>query len=314
MELIKPMEPILSHKIIQDSNYTHQIKWDGIRGITYINNNDYKVFTKNGNERTDFYPEIKDIINLLKCKRGIIDGEIIVLDDNLRPSFNYILNRERVRDYKKIKYYAKKYPIKYVVFDILYMDDKDLRDIPLENRNEILKEKLNRNSNITITDSFDDGALLFDLMKKKNFEGIVSKNIYSKYIAGKKHNMWYKTKIYKKMLVVIGGILFSNDVIKSMLIGIYCNEQLLYIGNVSLGLKQSDLELLKKNLQLMSTEYSAFSNIKVAKNVIWLRPILTCWVSFLEWTNEFSLRHPKIIGFSSKKPIEANGEEYTLNG
>ncbi|GKX29504.1 DNA ligase [Vallitalea longa] len=314
MELIRPMEPILSNEIIKDSEFIHQIKWDGIRGITYIKNNNHRVFTKNGNERTKFYPEINEINKLFKGKSGIIDGEIIVLDDNLRPTFNYILNRERVRTYDKIKHYANKYPIKYIVFDILYLDDSDLRNLPLKKRNEMLNEILNKNSTITITDSFDDGVLLYNLMEEKNYEGIVSKNINSKYIAGKKHDMWYKTKIFKKMLAVIGGIQYSGNTIKSLLLGIYSDEKFIYIGNASIGLKQSDLKLLQENLDFLSNEYSIFNNINKAKNVIWLKPILTCWVSFLEWTNKSSLRHPKIIGFSKMKPNEANGEEYTYNG
>lgn len=314
MELIKPMEPILSTEIIEDKDFIHQIKWDGIRGITYIDNDTHKVFTKNGNERTDYYPELNEINHLFNGRSGIIDGEIIVLDDNLRPTFNYILNRERVRNQAKIKYYANKYPIKYIAFDILFLDGKDLRSYPLEDRIEILHRTLNKSGIITITDSFTDGRKLYELMEEKNYEGIVSKNINSKYIAGKKHDMWYKTKIFKKMLTAIGGIQLGNGKIKSLLLGIYSEGNLIYIGNASIGLKESDYNLLKEYMSVISMDESPFANINKARNVIWIKPILTCWVSFLEWTNTNSLRHPKIIGFSSKKATEAIGEEYTYRG
>ncbi|WP_304942423.1 ATP-dependent DNA ligase [Vallitalea guaymasensis] len=314
MELIKPMEPILSTEIIEDKDFIHQIKWDGIRGITYIDNDTHKVFTKNGNERTDYYPELNEINHLFNGRSGIIDGEIIVLDDNLRPTFNYILNRERVRNQAKIKYYANKYPIKYIAFDILFLDGKDLRSHPLEDRIEIIHKTLNKSGIITITDSFGDGRKLYELMEEKNYEGIVSKNINSKYIAGKKHDMWYKTKIFKKMLTAIGGIQLGNGKIKSLLLGIYSEGNLIYIGNASIGLKESDYNLLKEYMSVISMDESVFANINKARNVIWIKPILTCWVSFLEWTNTNSLRHPKIIGFSSKKATEAIGEEYTYRG
>ena len=314
MELIKPMEPIFSTEIIEDKDFIHQIKWDGIRGITYIDNDTHKVFTKNGNERTDYYPELNEINHLFNGRSGIIDGEIIVLDDNLRPTFNYILNRERVRNQAKIKYYANKYPIKYIAFDILFLDGKDLRNHPLEDRIEILHKTLNKSGIITITDSFGDGRKLYELMEEKNYEGIVSKNINSKYIAGKKHDMWYKTKIFKKMLTAIGGIQLGNGKIKSLLLGIYSEGNLIYIGNASIGLKESDYNLLKEYMSVISMDESPFANINKARNVIWIKPILTCWVSFLEWTNTNSLRHPKIIGFSSKKATEAIGEEYTYRG
>ncbi|GMQ59735.1 non-homologous end-joining DNA ligase [Vallitalea sediminicola] len=314
MDLIKPMEPVLSTKIIEDDDFIHQIKWDGIRGITYIDGDNHKVFTKNGNERTDYYPELNEINQLFNGKSGIIDGEIIVLDDNLRPTFNYILNRERVRNQAKIKYYANRYPIKYIVFDILFLDGKDLRSYSLEHRIDILNKSLNKSSIITITDSFDDGVMLYELMEQKNYEGIVSKNINSRYTAGKKHDMWFKTKTFKKMLTVIGGIQLDNGRIKSLLLGIYNEEDIVYIGNASLGLKESDFNLLKEYMGVISMDQSPFENINKAKNVIWVKPILTCWVSFLEWTNTNSLRHPKIIGFSSEKATEANGKEYTYRG
>lgn len=314
MELIKPMEPILSSEIVSSDEFIHQIKWDGIRGITYINDGKHKIYTKNGNERTGFYPELKDLTLLFKGKSGVLDGEIIVLDENLRPSFNLSLNRERVRTESRINFYSKKYPVKYILFDLLYLDGKDLRSYPLEERTSFLNRIVNKSSSITITDSFDNGHRLFELMKEKNYEGIVSKNKYSKYIAGKKHDQWFKTKILKKMLVVICGIKFKNSVIKSLLLGIYNDDSILYIGNASIGLTQGDLTLLKEYISVISIDKSSFVNLTKEKDVIWLKPILTCWVSFLEWTNKNSLRHPKIIGFSSEIPTNANGREYTYHG
>jgi bifunctional non-homologous end joining protein LigD len=314
MEIIKPMEPILSTNIIEGNNFIHQIKWDGIRGITYIEKNNYKVFTKNGNERTSFYPELNEIIDLFKGNSGIVDGEIIVLDDNARPTFNYILNRERIRTTSKINYYAKKYPVKYIIFDLLYLDGEDLRDYSLEERINILNETIKKSSVITITDSFSNGNKLYQLMEEKNYEGIVSKNINSRYISGKKHGMWFKTKILKKMLTVIGGIKWNNGCVKSLLLGIYSEGDIIYVGNASIGLKQSDMRLLKEFRNSISADKSPFSNLSKGEDILWLKPILTCWVSFLEWTNTNSLRHPKIIGFSSEKSINANGEEFTYRG
>lgn len=314
MELLKPMEPILSTHIAQGEPFIHQIKWDGIRGITYIDQSQYKIFTKNGNDRTSYYPELNEITGLFQGKSGVIDGEIIVLDDNLRPSFHYILNRERVRVESRVRYYSKKYPVKYILFDLLCLDGKDLRKYPLEERLHLLGKMVNKSNTVTLTDSFDDGKKLFELMEEKNYEGIVSKNKYSPYIAGKKHNQWFKTKILKKMLVVIGGIKFDNQRIKSLLLGIYSDDTIIYVGNASIGLNQSDMNLLKEHTHVISMEKSPFANLTKEKDVIWLKPFLTCWVSFLEWTNSNSLRHPKIIGFSSEKAFNANGKEYTYRG
>ncbi len=310
VELITPMEPILSKKIITEKDWIHQIKWDGIRGITYIENGEVRIFTKKGHERTDFYPEIKETVKLLEGKQAILDGEIVIFDDEGRPSFTQVLKRERVRSRKNLAYYVKKIPIKYILFDILYFDGMDLRQKPLYERKEILIENFQKSSNITITDDFDDGNSLFEFMRKKNYEGIVSKNIHSRYVVGKKHDQWYKTKINKKMLAVICGVKWKNKTPNALLLGIYQEDQLIYIGNVSIGLKQKDLLLLKEHINDLRQERSPFINQhQKVDDITWLQPLLTCWVRFMEWTNHGSLRHPKIIGFSTQKPSEAEGKE-----
>lgn len=311
MELIEVMEPVPSQQIVSEKGWLHQIKWDGIRGISYIENAKLRVFTKNGNERTDFYPELMETLTLLKVKQAVLDGEIVVFDGD-KPSFSHILVRERVRSKANLNYYLKKYPAKYIVFDILFCNGKDLRKTALNERKAILLDNLKQSSIIAITDDFVDGNALFALMKKKNYEGIVSKKENSLYLAGKKHNLWFKTKVTKKILAVIGGLTWKNNYPNSLMLGIYHEDKLYYIGKASSGLKQSDFRLLKEYGESFKLDKSPFINLGTGKNTSWLKPVLTCWVSFLEWTSNGSLRHPKILGFSSQDPQEADGKEYVL--
>ncbi|MCT4597990.1 MAG: ATP-dependent DNA ligase [Vallitalea sp.] len=314
MKMIKPMEPILSSKVVNEEEYIHQIKWDGIRGLTYIDNDIIRLYTKKGHERTEFYPELKELNTLMQTRSAILDGELIILNDEMRPSFNLSLYRERVRTKSKISYYAIKYPVKYILFDILYIDGKDLRDYPLEERISILNKTVKKSRNITITDSFDNGEQLLELMKQKNYEGIVSKNRYSKYIEGKKHNDWFKTKIFKKMLALVCGIKFNNKTVKSLLLGIYSGDSIIYIGNANGSLTQKDMYLLMENINVIRSYESPFIDVIKEKDIVFLKPVITCWVSFLEWTNNNTLRQPHIIGFSKEKPTKANGKEYTYHG
>ncbi len=311
MELIQPMEPILRDKVQENEGYIHQVKWDGIRGLTYLFDKQVRIFTKRGKERTAFYPEIHEISNLFEGKTAVMDGEIIVLDDG-RPSFSHILMRERVRSIKRLPYYKEKYPVLYVLFDIMFFNDKDIRSLPLYERQEILTNHISKSSSITLTDNFDDGDALFNLMKDKTFEGIVSKKIDSKYYAGKKHDSWYKTKIFNKLLTVVGGITWKDNFPNAMMVGIYQNEQCYHIANVRIGLSQHDLYQLKNYTKELEQSVSPFVNLKKGESVSWFRPVMTCWVSFLEWTHSGSLRHPKLIGFSKQSSYEANGRVYTL--
>jgi len=311
MKLIKPMEPVLSSKIIEGDDWIHQIKWDGIRGLIYIYNGGLRIFTKRGKERTGYYPELNELLKLFKGNSCILDGEMVALNDEGKPSFERSLTRETVKSLNKVEYYKKKYPVNYIIFDLLNLNDKDLRKEPLRVRRELLVSNLDRNSNITITDDFQSGKELFDLMVKKGWEGIVSKNINSQYLGGKNHRDWYKTKIIKRMLTVIGGIQWKRDVPKSLLLGIYREGKLYYVGHASGGLKQRDFRILKDNIHTLQQIKNPFINLKNDETITWVKPLLTCWVTFFEWTSSGHLRHPQIVGFSNKAPEEADGREFS---
>lgn len=312
METIQVMEPVLAKDILTGNEWIHQVKWDGIRGITYIEDSGYKVLTKSGRNRTDFYPELRDTITLLNGRQAVLDGEIVVFDSENKPSFQRVLTRECLKTKSNLPTYLQKYPVNYIIFDILFLNGQDLRNLTLEERSKILHANMGKSARIALTDSFPDGAQLFNLMRQKNYEGIVSKNKFSKYLAGKKHNQWYKTKILKKTLAVIGGLSWRAEMPNSLLLGIYENNSLVYIGNASLGLTQNDLRLLKDYSSSHSQPKSPFTDLSKAKDTTWLPPVLTCWVSYLEWTDSKSLRHPKILGFSKETAQNAIGKEFSI--
>lgn len=307
------MEPVSASDAAKGENWLHEVKWDGIRGLSYIENGRLRIYTKHRNERTAFYPELLDITSLLHAKNAILDGEIVIFDKSGNPSFYYSLVRERIRDINKIRHYAGIYPAKYILFDIMYYNGKNLTREPLVERKKMLKSILNKSSIITLTDAFSNGEELYGLMRVKNWEGIVSKEKNSCYISGKTHNSWYKTKLSRKMLAVAGGIQWKSDMPNSLLLGIYKDNILHFIGKASLGLTQEHLYLLKENSLNLGIRECPFSRESIAGTkgyFTWITPVLTCWVHFMEFTNDGQLRHPKILGFSSAKPFEANGKEF----
>ena len=150
---------------------------------------------------------------------------------------------------------------------------------------------------------------------KKGWEGIVSKKINSKYYPGKNHNEWFKHKISRKILAAVCGVNWKNDSPYSLLLGILKENQWIYIGRVSSGLSQKDWQIIKEYAVKYKKEECPF-NKTVAwekQQVTWLTPSLTCWVAFLEWTNDGVLRNPRIIGFSNKSVEEANGKECPID-
>lgn len=313
MEWIQPMEPVLRTDIIKGTEWIHEIKWDGIRGMTYVGDSSLRIFTKRGNERTQFYPELHEILELTSSRKVILDGEIVTFDEDANPYFYSSLVRERVRDIKKIKYYKEKYPARYILFDILQIDGRDLTGTPLYERKDILKGTVSKSGTITLTDSFTDGEGLYGLMKSKSWEGIVSKKLDSRYLPGKAHNDWFKTKLSRKMLSVIGGVQWKAGMPNSLLLGIFRNTSLVFVGKASIGLNQEQIHILKEYAQRLEQKDPPFKRESLAGisgDFTWFTPALVCWVHFMEYTNDGHLRHPKILGFTSARPDEANGKEY----
>lgn len=323
MNWITPMEPISCDIVKEGSDYIHEIKYDGIRGLVYLQNGQLKIYTKKGNERTAYYPELGIIYDEFKNNDIILDGEMVVLDKNGTPSFYNSLVRESVKSGKNLKYYQDNYPINYFVFDILKYKNRLLLDYPLHKRKELLQELLSplitRNSTIHLSEIFTDGKDLFNKMKQKNMEGIVSKKRGSPYLQGKNHDAWFKTKFTKKMLCIIGGILWKQGEPSSLVLGVKTSEsdKINYIGKASLGLKGSDLKLLKEYRDKLIQDDCPFMESSIegidtkGNELTWVAPLITCWINFLELSNDGHLRHPKIIGFTSLPASEANGKVLT---
>lgn len=294
MNWIVPMEPILLPHVMEKENFIHQVKWDGIRGLCYIQNGKVQVFTKKGRERTLYYPELMELPSLLKKRDAVLDGEIIVLNEEMRPSFQLVLMRERVNDKKKVNYYSRKYPVKYIVFDLLSLNNELITHLSLKERKHLLQENLTKSSNITITDDFENGAELFSLMKQKGWEGIVSKDIDSPYIPGKNHQAWFKTKLSRKILAIVAGLTMIEGNPNSLILAIQGSKGLLYIGRASVGLSQQHLMLLKEAIPELKAEKNPFDNFsgnaedipsrmpKELKDAVWLKATVSMPVTWNE--------------------------------
>ena len=308
MEKIEPMEPILTEKVEQRENFIHQIKWDGIRGMTWMKDGQLRIFNKSGRERTGFYPEVEQLPLLLRTKEAVVDGELVVFE-GLHPSFQSVLKRDRIKSRQNLNLYVKQYPVRYILFDCMVFDGWDMRKQPLTERLEQLRSAFTPDQNIIVTDDFSDGVALFDFTKEKNYEGIVSKDQNSAYISGKKHDSWFKTKNQKILLAVVLGVYLKQGLPNSLILGVYDQGDLVYVGNVATGLKESDKKMICEFTKQLKQEQSPLKNFEPNSPLWWFKPVLTCWVRFMEWTSEGVMRHPVLLGFSDSPAKDAILEE-----
>lgn len=313
MDWFEPMEPVLSNSIMEGSQWIHQVKWDGIRGLAYKDGEDVRLYTKNRRERSFWYPEITDEIMHLNCKQAVLDGELVVFDGSGKPSFHDIMARDRVKRQENLQHYMRKYPVKYMVFDILYKDGNDLRRLPLHERKSILQETVESRDSVYVVSDFDDGNALFAAMKEKNMEGIVSKKADSPYIGGKRHRMWFKVKITKQMVAAVYGLKIKDNEVKSLVIAEYQNGIPVPVGSVSSGLSERDRLMLLDALPMLELSGTdAQENIKIP-DVIRIKPVLNVIVSYIEREPDGSLRHPVLVGFTDKKPDRVESDFSTGN-
>ncbi len=301
-EYIYPMEPMRRRKLPPDGGYSFQVKWDGVRILSFVKEGKVRLQNKKLKDRTLQYPELFHLPLHLNFSQGILDGEMTHLAGGL-PIFSALLKRDlSVKDFK-ISYLSKKYPVTYFVFDILYCEGEYLFKYPFWKRQEILREKVREGDFVKIVGNHEKGKELMARVKGDKGEGVVAKEKNSPYLPGKKESSWLKIKVRRKQLCTLGGFILKKDRLSSLLLGAYGEEGLYYLGRVGTGLKEKEWEVLKGFLQERKISRPPFINPpSLEAGLFWVEPVLALWIEFFEWTGELKLRAPSIKGFSPSSP------------
>jgi len=189
-------------------------------------------------------------------------------------------------------------PVTYVVFDILYLDGKELTDLTFEARDRMLRSLIQSSEPVVATDTFlVTGTTLFDVVKQRGLEGIVAKRLDSPYEIGKKSGKWLKIKNRRLIDAVIGGYLAEGREVRSLLLGIFQDEDLIYIGRAGSGLKAAEsrglYDLLSKSRQA-ACPFNAPPPLAPREKPCWVKPRVLVRVEYLDFTDEGYLRHPVI--------------------
>lgn len=270
--------------------YIYEMKYDGIRALCFVNKKEITFLSRNGVDLTYLYPELENIKNNV-TKNVIFDGEIIAFDDQEKPSFTKLQERSHSKDKNKIKINSKMNPVVFIVFDILY-ENKDLINIPLSKRKEILNKYKDTEYFVKAKYIEEEGKKFFQEIKKKDLEGIVAKLKNSTYHPSKRTNDFIKIKNIKRDEFLIGAYQI-NKVNLSLFIGEYEKSQLIYIGKCSLSLTNPiSKEILKKK-----NTNNSFINLK-EKNITYIKPTY-CYIEYTERTKSNNLRHPVFKGLVS---------------
>ena len=289
----KNISPMLLHEVkkpFDDKNYIHELKLDGIRCIVYIEPKSVVLQNKRFKELTPVYPELSDICKCVK-KKVILDGELVVLTDG-KPDFYALQRRSLMTDSFKISLSAKRNPVQFVAYDILYYDGKDLTDKPLMERKAILEKAVTEGHNLSVSRYIEEkGVAFFELAKKESLEGIVSKKKDGLYHMGKRTHDWIKVKVMQdEDLFICGYQPDEGGYVKDLVLGYYDNNgDLKCRGKVYLGVSKEERAIIAGFAKNNTVKIPWFDKYK---NVVWLKPQLVGTAHFMHETESGGMRQP----------------------
>jgi len=297
LEPIEPFEPVSAETIPEDERWTAQIKWDGVRILTYYDGRECRLYNRKRRERTFHYPELAGIRGWCAASSVILDGEMIALGTDGKPSFHEIMRRDGIRRLERVKEAARLVPVTYMVFDIVYRDGRWLDRFSFRERQDILREVVREGDHVRIVPSHGDARALFEVVRRERMEGIVVKDVESGYAVGGKDGRWRKIKYYRDLNAVIGGVTLRGNVVNAVLLGVYDGTgRLRYIGRAGTGrlTREEWRRLTGRLLPLRERDMPFASRPERPGDALWVRPAVAVRVQYLEWTDAGTLRQPSI--------------------
>jgi bifunctional non-homologous end joining protein LigD len=291
-----PMLATLIEKPFQNDDWIYEIKWDGFRILAHVLGGDVSLYSRSLKNYTDKYLPIVQELSSLN-HNAVIDGEIIVYDNEGHPNFQMVQN------------YKPGDRIEYVVFDLLWLDGKSLLDLPLVKRKQLLQSINPASPLIQFSQGYDDGPALFTKMEELGMEGIIAKRNDSTYSPGVRSKDWLKIPTRKQQEFVVGGWAESDSrrPFRTLIFGYYKNGKLMYQGHAGNGFKQKDMPAILKRLKKLEIKKSPFANTDVLLNytetpVHWVKPELVIQVKYATTTASGMIRKPAtFLGFREDK-------------
>ena len=305
---IEPMLLLRTDTLPNDGErWEYQLKFDGYRAIAFKTGGRVHLRSRNDNDFSGRYAGV--VKGLAKLpNETVIDGEVIALDDEGRPSFNILQN-----------YGSSKAPVLYFVFDVMVLAGRDVMREPLKMRRGLLETKIlpKLSEPVRYAGPLDASLpVLIESVKAQGLEGLVAKRLDSRYETGLRSGAWQKMRVNRGQEFVIGGYTVGTKTFDALIFGYYEDDRLIYAARTRNGFTSVLREQLFKKFRGLEINECPFVNLPEAKSgrwgagltaakmkdCRWLKPVLVAQIEFLEWTGENHLRHTKFIALREDKP------------
>jgi len=282
-----------------------EIKWDGIRALAFVEEGGYRLVSRSRRPLAARYPELAFLAGL--PDGTALDGELVALDETGRPDFPTVMTREQARGAPRIALLARRHPVSYVAFDVLFVAGRSVMGEPLLERRRLLEEICASSGQGRLVFSagvVGGGKAFFAEARQRDLEGIVAKHVASPYEPGRRSGAWTKIKTFRRMHCAVIGYLEEQGDLKSLVVAAEIEGVLRCVGRVGTGFGERTRRELLAALRARPREAplvepgAAGSSGTVGSagaEARWVEPGIYCTVSYLERTKAGSLRAPVFV-------------------
>ena len=302
---LRAPQPMMARSVdrpFSREGWLFELKYDGVRAIFCIDSGKVTVTGRRGRDETARYPEAQLLATAIGARRAIVDGEIVVLDEQGVPSFERLQSRINVTRQRDIEAAALREPAAIALFDILRLEDRDLCDTDLRIRKKTLRDVLRDQPGILFADHLErDGEAFFAAVQERGVEGMVAKRAASTYQPGRRSDDWLKVKAWQTQSCVIAGYTAGqgrrSEHLGALILGVHRGGRLVHCGQVGTGFDERTLRRLRESFDALRSDSCALATTpKTAEPATWIRPELVCEVRHAGWTSAGILRHPAYLG------------------
>jgi bifunctional non-homologous end joining protein LigD len=310
---LAPMLASTGRQPFDDDGWLFEVKWDGVRALAVTSGGAVRLVSRQGNDVTAAYPELARLADRVGGRDVVLDGEIIALGEDGRPSFHALQHRMHTRGARTVEDRRAAYPVTYMVFDVLAVGGEALVDRPLRERIAVLDEVLTPGGAVqrSAPSVLGTGIKLYEAVSAAGLEGVIAKRLASVYRPGQRTRDWLKLKIRRSCQCVIGGWLPGQGhratTFASLLVGVYDDAGGLFcIGQVGSGFTDPELRRVRDLLDRHATERMPFAEPPELSpppyrrrdpgTPQWVEPLMVCRVDYGELTESVRLRAPSYAG------------------
>lgn len=303
-----PMMATPAEQVPDEPGWAFEMKWDGVRSIVEVDGDQVRLMSRSGRDQTQQYPELAAVADLVAAHHAVLDGEIVALDDDGKPSFSLLQPRMQATRDAEIARAARRRPVHLMLFDVLQIEDTSLVEEPYVDRREALEALVSEQGIVHVPPSTDDGAAAMATSAELGLEGVVAKRRDSRYQPGRRSPAWRKLKHTATQEVVVVGWREGGGSragrVGSLLLAVPDDDgELRYVGRVGSGFTEKETAQWLDRFEPLRREDPPVDDVPALdrRGAVWLEPVQVGEVAFGEWSPAGRLRHPRWRGWRPDK-------------